>query len=169
LHRLLREENRDSREAVLSDLRRQVGAPDSTACESHRTLSASELRDLAQEDLFEVGAHAVDHLVLRHLPAEEQARQIRESKSQLEGILSRPVESFAYPYGSEWDVSPVTVDLVQQEGFQRACANVPGQVRRDSNPYWLPRCLVRDWGEAEFRQRLHGFFVPHRVARPVSA
>jgi len=169
LHRILREENSESREAILSEIRRQVGGGDVSACESHRTLSSSELRELAGEDLFEVAAHSIEHLVLRRLPVEEQARQIRDSKCQLERILSRPVESFAYPYGSEWNVSPTTVDLVRQAGFRQACANVPGQIRRDSNPFWLPRCLVRDWGEAEFRQKLRDFFLPHHVAQPVSA
>ena len=169
LHRLLREENSESRETILSEIRRQVGWNVSPACESHRILSSSELQELARNDLFEVAAHAVDHLVLRRLPVVVQARQIGESKSRLESILSRPVESFAYPYGSEWDVSPTTVDLVRRAGFRWACANVPGQVRYDSDPLWLPRCLVRDWGEAEFRKELRDFFFPHRVAQPVSA
>lgn len=169
LHSLLREQNLESRESILTDLREQAARPPSPSCESHRTLSSAELRALAKEDLFEVGAHAVEHLVLRRLPAEEQAFQITESKTQLELILSRPVESFAYPYGSEWDVSPTTVDLVRQAGFRLACANVPGQVSRGSDPFWLPRYLVRDWGAAEFERRLRSFFVPRSAARPVSA
>jgi peptidoglycan/xylan/chitin deacetylase (PgdA/CDA1 family) len=169
LHSLLREENLESRESILTELREQVAWPPSPSCESHRTLSSAQLRDLVRENLFEVGAHAVEHLVLRRLPSEEQAFQIRESKTQLELILSMPVESFAYPYGSEWDVSPTTVDLVRQAGFGLACANVPGQVSRGSDPYWLPRYLVRDWGGAEFGRRLRSFFVPRPAARPVSA
>lgn len=169
LHRLLREEDSQSRESILSEIRRQAGEGPWPACESHRTLSSRELRDLAQGDRFEVGAHAVEHLVLRRLPREEQAYQISASKAQLESILSKPVESFAYPYGSEWDVSPTTVELVGRAGFRLACANVPGQVRRGSDPLWLPRHLVRDWGEAEFRGRLRSFFVPRPTAEPVFA
>lgn len=168
LHKLLREEGLRSREAILSEIHQQMGGRARPTCERHRTLSSEELRQLAKGDRFEVGAHAVEHLVLGHLSPEEQAFQINASKTQLESILSRSVESFAYPYGTQWDVSPTTVGIVRQAGFHLACANVPGQVRQGSDPFWLPRHLVRDWGEAEFRRRLRGFFAFRRVASPVS-
>jgi len=47
-----------------------------------------------------------------------------------------------------------------------AYANVTGAIKKETNPYWLPRCLVRYWDREEFARRLRGFFSndPHRVA-----
>jgi hypothetical protein len=78
----------------------------------------------------------------------------------LQDILERKVESFAYPYGSPWDVGRQTIALTRELGLREACANTPGQVVRGSNPYWLPRFLVRDWDGVEFEGRLRGFHRP---------
>jgi peptidoglycan/xylan/chitin deacetylase (PgdA/CDA1 family) len=113
---------------------------------------------LSEDRLVEIGAHGVSHLLLASQPADVQWREISESKRHLEGILGRPVTSFAYPYGGSAHVGEETIHLVQQAGFELGCANVAASVTRRSELFWLPRYLVRDWDGYEFARRLEKAF-----------
>lgn len=98
---------------------------------THRLLSDDELRRLAQD--FEIGAHTLNHERLSLLEPEQQSAEIEGSRRQVESLLQRPVEAFAYPYGVYNDTS---VSLVRQT-FTHACTIAPGLV----NPY-TDRCLL---------------------------
>ena len=97
----------------------------------------------------------------------ERAGEVIEAgKRMLEQAIGRAVRSFAYPYGSPWDVSPETVQLTREAGFTTACANFSGPVDSESDLFWLPRCLVRDWSGEEFERRLAEFFRPQAEIPP---
>jgi peptidoglycan/xylan/chitin deacetylase (PgdA/CDA1 family) len=163
---MLRPLNAAERDHALEELRSQVGDRP-LACSQHRLLAHDQLRTLDNHPLVEIGSHGLDHLVLANLSRNAQATEMRAGLSLLETILERKVESFAYPYGSPWDVGRQTVALARELGLREACANTPGQVVRSSNPYWLPRFLVRDWDGDEFDRRLRGFDRP-QPAREVA-
>jgi peptidoglycan/xylan/chitin deacetylase (PgdA/CDA1 family) len=121
-------------------------------------LSHEELARLAKEGLFEIGAHTVTHPILSQLPVAKQRAEIQESKKRLEDIIGRPVASFAYPYGALKDFTSDTVAVVRELGFTHACSNFPGLVFRGTDPFQLPRFLVRDWDGHEFSSRLDCWF-----------
>ena len=125
---------------------------------SHRALSAAEVARLADGGLVEVGAHTVTHPVLSQLAVEQQQLEIRQSKGALEEMVGRPVTSFSYPYGSRSHYSADTVRLVREAGFQCACSNFEGRVRKGADPYQLPRFLVRDLDGDAFARQLRAWF-----------
>jgi peptidoglycan/xylan/chitin deacetylase (PgdA/CDA1 family) len=61
-------------------------------------MSLEEVQILADSG-HEVGAHSMSHPHLNLCSPEEVKYEITESKKQLELLLKKPVESFAYPYG----------------------------------------------------------------------
>ena len=157
LHPQLRPLEDTQRQAVLEQLRRWSGI-DAGVRPTHRPLSVEELVRLAAGGRVDIGAHTVTHPVLAALPVAAQQREIQASKEQLEFLLGAPVNSFAYPYGSSQDYAQRTVALVRAAGFASACANIPEPVWQGSDPYQLPRFLVRDWDGEEFSRRLRAWF-----------
>lgn len=124
---------------------------------SQKVLSAEELRKLDEGGLIEIGAHTVNHPVLAKISLEEQIHEIRQNKSVLEGILGHSVTSFSYPFGGKSDYSIETVSAVKDAGFENACSNFPGKIKRDTDTYQVPRFLVRNWTGNEFKQHLKAF------------
>ncbi|MDX2099459.1 MAG: polysaccharide deacetylase family protein [Leptolyngbyaceae cyanobacterium bins.59] len=150
---LLRPLTADDRHSVLTALQAQAGV-DSVGRISHRTLTESEVVDLAQDGLVEVGAHAMTHSVLSQQSSLLQEKEIRSSKAHLEALLGHPVTSFAYPFGTLGDYTAETVKIVRQCGFERACSNYEGAIRHWLDPFQMPRFIVRNWNGDEFAKRL---------------
>jgi peptidoglycan/xylan/chitin deacetylase (PgdA/CDA1 family) len=158
LHWLLRGLGRASREEVLNQLRAQTDGLERGDAEC-RPMTPEEVRWLVKGGLVNVGAHTVSHPVLARLPVEAQRFEIRQSKSDLESVVGRPVSCFAYPYGDRLSVGDVAVDLVREAGYTIGFGNFPGWVVGGrAQPWWyLPRWSVRDWDGEEFARRLEDF------------
>lgn len=142
-----------NRQAILSQLRAQANV-NADGRTTHRALSAAAVRELAADGLVEVGAHSITHPVLSQRSIAEQSLEINTSKARLESLLSQPVTSFAYPFGTLGDYTSDTIEVVRQAGFARACSNYEGVMRRSPDPFQLPRFLVRNWDGDEFARRL---------------
>ena len=111
----------------------------------HRCMTETELKELAQGDLVEIGAHTMTHPVLAQLPPEKQQYEIGTSKQRLEMLTGKFVTSFAYPYGKKNHYTRHTVKTVEANGFDCACSNFGGLVTRSSNRFALPRFQPMDW------------------------
>jgi peptidoglycan/xylan/chitin deacetylase (PgdA/CDA1 family) len=153
LCRLLRGVSGADRTAALDELADMAGVTP-TGRVSHRALSFDGLGRLADGDMVDLGAHTSSHCTLSALSADAQRSEIVESKTRLQEITGRAVTSFAYPFGGRADYTPTTVGLVREAGFTLACSNVPGLVRRRTDPFQLPRVLVRNWDAETFAGRL---------------
>lgn len=147
----------DDRRQVQDDLMAWAGM-EPVARETRRSLSPEELSEMARAELIEIGAHTVTHRLLASATPPEQREEIRQSKADLERILNRPVNSFAYPYGRREDYTPETVELVKEAGFESACSNFGGVVNRGSDLYQLPRVHVQDIDGEEFSRQLDAWF-----------
>jgi peptidoglycan/xylan/chitin deacetylase (PgdA/CDA1 family) len=157
LHQLLCPLATGDREAVLAQLRTLLPAEPEMEADC-RAVTPEELCRLGDGELFEVGAHTVTHPVLAGLSQDSQREEMQWSKQALEEIVGRPVTSFSYPYGGDAEVGAAGPRLAQQVGFHLACMAEPGSVGRRTDPFRLPRVIVRDWDGDEFARRLRTFF-----------
>jgi peptidoglycan/xylan/chitin deacetylase (PgdA/CDA1 family) len=137
-------------------------------------LTWDEVIALDREPLITIGAHTVDHFVMRQLRDEELQRQIRESRDELERRLGHPVHHFAYPFGREEHADEREFAAVEQGGFVSAVTTRPAHWRGKESMHALPRLAV-DYSDTmeTFRWKLSGFAAAlqrRAVARaPVTA
>lgn len=146
------------RERWLEQLRRWAGAG-SEGRESHRAMSVDELRRLAASPAATIGAHTQTHAALAALSAEAQQEEIVGSKRQLERWIEREVRLFSYPFGGPTQFDRTSARLCRRAGFAKAAANHPGQIHRWTDPFRLPRHVVRNWADDEFERQLDGFWT----------
>jgi peptidoglycan/xylan/chitin deacetylase (PgdA/CDA1 family) len=102
-------------------------------------LKSSEVKEMAQSGLVEIGSHTISHPRLDLLTDEKAKAQIADSKTILEKDFGSPVSSFAYPHGL---FNKNTPKLVQDAGYRVAVSTVYGAKANPKNRYFLPRINV---------------------------
>lgn len=104
--------------------------------------SWSELREMADSSLVEIGSHSLSHSIFSTLTGEESMKELTTSRAQLEAGLGRPVKSFCFPNGKPIDYFPCHLEQVQNTGYSSAVMTHSGIVDRSSDPFTLPRIGV---------------------------
>jgi peptidoglycan/xylan/chitin deacetylase (PgdA/CDA1 family) len=128
----------------------------------NKMLSEQEIRELAAAG-WELGAHTMTHPDLCVLDYDACRAEIEDSKSALERLGGRPVETFAYPFGR---YGPETVAATRDSGLLAAVTTGSGSWA----PYELTRAMV---GAREpmplMLLKLADRYEPLLRSRPVSA
>jgi peptidoglycan/xylan/chitin deacetylase (PgdA/CDA1 family) len=156
--RLMNDVDAERRNNWLGQVRCWAGTKEKDAGR-HRLMSVDELRLLAGSSLVTIGAHTVTHTRLSSLSRNRQREEITTSKQKLEAWLGKEIPIFSYPFGRRSDYTQETIALCRQAGFARAAANFPGQAHRWTDPYQIPRHLVRNWPAEVFAEKLRGFWT----------
>ena len=138
---------------VIDDVSEQWSV-DSAPPPDARSLTHSELIELASSKLVTIGAHTVDHVRLRGLPVQEQANTAATSKRELERLIGRSVSHFAYPFGGRDNIDEHSVDAARSAGFATACTTIPGTAGPTWDPYRLPRRVATDCGRLRFKAQM---------------
>ena len=156
--RLMNAADSGHRNKWLVQLRRWAETEKDTS-DTHRAMTVDELRLLAGSGCVTIGAHTVTHTRLSCLSPEAQQEEIKASKKQLETWLGRELSTFSYPFGLRSDYTKQSVALCRKAGFTKAAANFPGQTHRWTDPFQIPRHLVRNWPVETFAEKLRGFWT----------
>jgi len=146
----------DERDMALRSLVAQLGEP--RAVSGHRRLNPAGVAELAASAVVEVGAHGVSHTPPSVLSPQRRAEEFLDGKHQLEEMSGRSVDLLSYPFGAPDDLTSDCGRVALDCGYMAACANSPRLVWRQSDPYRLPRFLVRDWDGEHFASRLEAWF-----------
>ncbi len=158
LHPLMMRLGPERREEWLTQLRRWAQAGE-RGREAYRSMTGDELRRLAGSKWVTIGAHTITHTPLSILSDEQQREEIVSSRLKLETLLGTRVRVFSYPFGRKCDYNRTSVRICREAGFMKAASNFPGQVHRWTDPYQLPRQLVRNWEIDTFAARVKDFWV----------
>jgi peptidoglycan/xylan/chitin deacetylase (PgdA/CDA1 family) len=113
----------------------------------------SEIVDLAADPLCTIGAHTVNHMMLRKVSSDTTVRaEIQMSRAVLEAALGKRPEHLAYPIGDPTSAGPREFRITAELGFKTAVTTRPGVLFRAHRDYLtaLPRISVN--GEFQ-RQR----------------
>jgi peptidoglycan/xylan/chitin deacetylase (PgdA/CDA1 family) len=131
--------------------------------ERHRPLTLDELKTLAASPLIEIGGHTMSHPTLALTPIDEQYREIAGCRRALQDAVNKPIDAFAYPYGSLiQDYSPDTVAVVKETAFTLAFTTEQCFGAVDGDPYQIPRfVMLESVDDVELAHRLsHSWRAP---------
>jgi peptidoglycan/xylan/chitin deacetylase (PgdA/CDA1 family) len=132
-----------------------------------RAAGWGELECAVATGLVHVGSHSHRHLEGRDCTATELVEEASYSRERIHARLGgEHARAFAYPYGSSrlGDVPAHYEDAVRAAGYEIAVTTDLGLVRRDDNPFRLPRIEAHELDSpAVMRAKLLGSIVPYRV------
>ena len=115
------------------------------------------------ENGIEIGAHTITHPILRNLDDESAYNEISESKKQLETIIGKPVNFFAYPNGKAGiDFDERHAKMARNAGYTAAFASSTGPAMSGHDLYQIPRCFPWDSNRLLFGMRLLRWLANNR-------
>ena len=102
-------------------------------------LASSALREF--EDFgIAIGAHTRRHPILANTPSPIAWDEISEGRRELQDLLGRPVDVFAYPNGKPGrDFTAEHVRMVREAGFAAAVTTSHGAASAQTDVFQLPR------------------------------
>jgi peptidoglycan/xylan/chitin deacetylase (PgdA/CDA1 family) len=113
-----------------------------------------QVRALAASGI-DIGAHTVTHPILATLPDDAARYEISQGKLDLEELIEKPVDLFAYPNGRpKIDYLPRHVEMVKAAGFGAAMATSWGASGAKADFFQLARFTPWDNNMLLFNLRL---------------
>jgi len=118
-------------------------------------MSRDQLRTLGSVGM-DIGGHTVNHPILASTDPATARAEIAQGREELEGLLGRRIDLFAYPNGRPGrDYVADHVKLVRDLGFKAAVSTAWGAARSGCDPYQLPR--FTPWDKTPLRYVLRLF------------
>lgn len=114
-------------------------------------MSWEQVRALHEQG-FEFGAHTDEHIDMATEAPDAVRTELAKCRAKLEDALGVPPTLFAYPFGGRENISPASLDLVREAGFE-CCLGAFGGVNPPvADPFQLNRINVGGW-----------FATPHQL------
>jgi peptidoglycan/xylan/chitin deacetylase (PgdA/CDA1 family) len=107
---------------------------------------------LLREQGFEIGAHTDGHIDLATLDVEVTRAELARCRGKLQEALGVLPTLFAYPFGGRENISPPSLELVREAGFQCCLSSFGGVNPPVADPFHLNRISVGGW-----------FATPHQL------
>ncbi len=108
---------------------------------------------------FEIGSHTVEHPILTRISLDRVDHELRASKLAIEEQIGGVCRCFAYPNGSEPDISSAIAGRVQEAGYDFAFTTIGGFCSRNVNRFELGRiCIPGNLSPSAFLNRISGCY-----------
>ncbi len=104
----------------------------------------------------EIGAHSMNHYNLVGIKPEKAWEEISFSKTVLQNVTSKEINTFAYPYGFH---NKSVRNMVEKAGYDYGCGVQSDPFSFESKPYNIKRIEIHNRvNSIGFLQRLSGHF-----------
>jgi peptidoglycan/xylan/chitin deacetylase (PgdA/CDA1 family) len=110
---------------VIRDLSRRYQVDIAAFCEQ-LCMTWDELARLASDPLVTIGAHTVNHVMLKKVPEKSVRTEMEMSRSVIEASLGVRPQHFAYPVGDPTSAGPREFQIAKELGFKTAVTTRPG-------------------------------------------
>jgi len=120
-----------------------------------KCMSLQQLKQLAENKMFTIGAHTKSHPALSYHSKAVQSEEIDSNKYFLESELHLPINYFAYPSGN---FNALTIDVMKELGFKAAFTTNPQPVKGKTDVFRINRFQVNNWNAEKFENKLNQWF-----------
>lgn len=108
-----------------------------------RNINLSQLREIAESDLVEIGAHTMNHPILSNESEEISNFEISESIKLLEFYIGKKIRFFAFPNGiPDLDFGGREVEILKRNDIELAFSTEPKVLSLKDNPMSVPRFSI---------------------------
>ena len=83
-----------------------------------QAMSWEHVKDISQHPLCTIGGHTVSHLALNKLSDQEFREEIADGVAKLQSVIGKPIQHFAYPYGSPNEIGEREYKLISEFNFK---------------------------------------------------
>jgi len=123
-------------QAVIRKCKEIQGSPEFAS----QNITLSELNEIASSELYTIGAHTLNHPVLKNEDDRTAAEEISGSIIRLAEMLDTEIKHFAFPNGiPEIDFGEREICILRKEGIKIAFTVMPGYNNEKTDPYNLRR------------------------------
>ena len=136
--------SKERRDEILADLYRRFQLDrEKIFREARLFLDLDQIHQMSQDGIG-FGSHGASHTPFSAMSAEEQEREVLDSKAAIQEIIGPEFVPFAYPFGTERHFTHSSEEIVQRAGYSCALTNIPYLNEEDSSIYKLARINVRN-------------------------
>jgi peptidoglycan/xylan/chitin deacetylase (PgdA/CDA1 family) len=109
-------------------------------------VTKEELKKLSEDSICTIGAHSVTHPILRQVNDREAFNEIYNCKIELENMINKEIEYFAYPYGSIYACSRKNIINVERCGYKLAFSTLNSHISKKilKDRFFIPRINVNE-------------------------
>jgi len=103
-----------------------------------------EIGELARDPLVTIGAHTVNHVMLKKVSDEDARSELKMGASVIEAALGTRPRHLAYPVGDPTSAGPREFGLAEEVGYATATTTRPGVLFPEHRQYLtaLPRITL---------------------------
>ena len=118
-------ESEDELRRAVRDLAARYGVDDAAICHD-LCMDWSEIGEIADDPLATIGAHTVNHVMLKKADDAAVRREMQNSAAVIEAALGKRPAHFSYPVGDRTSAGPREFRIAAELGFRTAVTTRPG-------------------------------------------
>ncbi len=111
--------------STVRDLAARYGVDMAALCRE-QCMTWREIAEMAENPLVTIGAHTVNHVMLRKCSDEDMCTEMRNGAAVIEAALGKRPQHLAYPLGDATSAGPREFRAASELGFKTAVTTRPG-------------------------------------------
>ena len=111
-----------------------------------KAMSWELIKTISKHPLCTIGAHTVSHPALNQLSDKEFRKEIADGVAKLEEAIGKPIQHFAYPYGSPNEIGEREYNLISEFNFKTVFTSYGGCITESNKKQitHLPRVFLKE-------------------------
>jgi hypothetical protein len=108
----------------------------------YQNISINDLKNISYSKFIKIGSHTLNHPILLNETAENSYNEIKESKLNLEQLINKEINTFAYPNGlNNFDFGLREIDFIKKFYKTAVSMDLISKVDQNYN-FRLPRVPI---------------------------